>query len=299
MAIPTVRDRKSAPEAYFKIPDSLKLSEREPSLVGTVPGLTDEMEAKCRGGYGAFSLGLHTKTISVGYLGSMRNVTPKDPEYLQAAKETEVFDAWGLVNGRIELGEMEVVKGCYRGIDLKSESEGVYQHALDILEVLPEKYFELVCSRLKLIDLSGYSSESISRIRGGQYLAEKNLIEIPDDRILGSKRNITGFLLHELGHPLEDSLKKETKHIDDAHTILRDTNRFLGTDFGFIEARSLDRKIYQGHAWEEFFAETFMHYVVQAERLRGHIESLPVKERRAFRTIYDIIMDCMGGRQYT
>ncbi|HLD41423.1 MAG TPA: hypothetical protein VJB06_00155, partial [archaeon] len=70
MAIPTVRDRKSAPEAYFKIPDSLKLSEREPSLVGTVPGLTDEMEAKFRGGYGAFSLGLHTKTISVGYLGS-------------------------------------------------------------------------------------------------------------------------------------------------------------------------------------------------------------------------------------
>ena len=112
----------------------------------------------------------------------------------------------------------------------------------------------------------------------------------------GSRRNMAGLFLHEIGHSLNGKYDRDPRMIA-AHQTINKNRAHLGLDWNVgPEGRAL----YQG-TYHEFIAELFLMYVVAGPTLRSHINNFPKNslEREAWNYVYgDLKNNVFGGREY-
>ena|GEM_PF-4570058 len=155
-------------------------------------------------------------------------------------------------------------------------SAGTLYLVIDILNLLPERV--LKSKVLKCINLDGqYSTGAYFGDFENGYLGITSTI----DRYL-----FTGYLLHELGHVVEEFLIKEGKQseIDRLHNKFRSAGAIFVTDYLYHDKKY--RKFYVSDP-SEFVAENFFHFIIFGkEMLKGPHQDLRLELYELYAGLY-------------
>ena len=166
----------------------------------------------------------------------------------------------------------------------------VYRLTLDILRALPFEH--LASDRLKGLSLGAdpTGGADCSAYDNGEILMYSFALN-------GARRTYIGLLLHELGHPFFLSLSQSSvAALSNAHRTISDSRAFLAVEFLWEKGQ---RIINQELSLEEFVAELYMEYSACGSLLRSHIAGQKNSGvSAAWRTVYQIIKDGYGGREY-
>ncbi|MDO8608433.1 MAG: hypothetical protein Q7R40_18025 [Phaeospirillum sp.] len=118
--------------------------------------------------------------------------------------------------------------------------------------------------------------------------------------ISGSRKNMIGWLLHELGHSTDEGLANG--ELQQAHRVLAegdhaDPSVIYALDWGYGRE---DRKRYIKERWKEFVAENHLIYIVAGKNFREHIRTLPPGPiQQAYQYVYDFLKNSVfGGYEY-
>ena len=116
--------------------------------------------------------------------------------------------------------------------------------------------------------------------------------------MMGSRRNFTGLLLHEIGHAHFEKLKKEKKLSAEAIEAFR---KQLKTPFAIDylggENSRWEHVQFQGEP-DEFAAEFYPIYVTQGNRFKKFIDSLSERERRPWEIVDAMFKSSFNGAEY-
>jgi len=274
------------------------------SLVGSVAGLTPELERDFRFGQtvfpfaGGFRLGGSLKGGSStmwrpaaegdyraylawkaceGVPDSMEDMAAfEDLAELLAANQVEF---WNLGHQVAARRPAEYVPG--RG--------WVYRTALAILRALPEEHLRR--PEFAALQLGGWGPASA---KASAY--ENGRVFIYDFALGGARRTLMGLFLHEMGHAHETAFTAgQTNELARLHAPIAEGGAFLGLEF-LLDAES--RKVYQQFLVSEFIAETYVAYTAAAATLRELVAGSAGPAGEAWRRAYRLYRESFGGMEY-
>lgn len=105
---------------------------------------------------------------------------------------------------------------------------------------------------------------------------------------------------HELGHSFfEPYLKAAKKYelIAQQWTIIKDSDSIFGKDQGPLVGKAEFRRNYQKGSFDEFLAEVFMHYIMDANELLDYIKSLQEGKPEVYKAwtiVYTSLKDALS-----
>ncbi len=282
-------------------PDARGLAEPWLSLRASVAHLTPELEREFR--FGQRVIELEGKYRLGGAIkgGSSAMWIPATREDFDAYRGWAALEA--IPRGRRYVAFYRVRRYLSRrGVELRNGALGTppgrvfsthhgnaYGMLHRILGALPDSHVRP--PRVRAIQLGGWGPDSA---KASAY--ESGVVMLYDFALQGARRTFVGLLLHELGHAAEGGLDEEVRaELRRAHARLTAAGAFLGVEF-LLDAES--RRAYQASVFEEYFAETYMIYVSQGERLRRFIAGLPPGVRECWETAYARFVEVFGGIEY-
>ncbi len=258
-----------------------------PSLVGTIPHLTRDLEKR-------FRFGQRVSATSKGYFlggaikgGSSSVWVPTGPEVFDAYRGWRAREGFQARRPNGSLSRLSCLLGPsgIRLFDAKAEPIGaeeaplaeVYELCFAILSNLPGSHLRR--DSLQTIQLGGWGPDSA---KGSAYQNSK--VAIYDFAMRGARRTFIGLFLHELGHAHEAVFSRGVRaRLEAQYRVLAETNAFVGVEF-LLDAAS--RRTYQRLAFSEFLAELYMVYAVCGARLRSHVEEQTGAAAEAWRSVY-------------
>lgn len=204
-----------------------------------------------------------------------------------------------------------------------------YYLTQEILKLLPPSH--LHSEKFKKLY---FNHDGDGAAKGGNY--ENNILELYNVAVSGSKRLFLGLLLHELGHVFSHSLSEEEiaelrenhskitenktlsflrknvfslqipqnnlkeDNLEESVGIVKNELKRILTNKPFMEGTRFwgrGRNIYQ-YSFEEFIAETYLHYISQNNQLLTHINSLEPKTKKPFSQVYNFFYKKFEERIY-
>ncbi|MBI5369092.1 MAG: hypothetical protein HZA54_18800 [Planctomycetes bacterium] len=273
------------------------------SLVGSVPGLTAELENEFRFGQkviffnGLYRLGGNIKGGSSS-IWSPSNVPAyqaycgwKDVDGIPAEENPAAFDE--LLTFLRSRG-VKLVNGNYYACEqddhLYCKDWGyLYAITLSVLRALPEQHAER--AEFRTLQLGGWGPDCA---KGSAY--DDATVNMYEFAVEGARRTYVGLLLHELGHAQEAAFDGPQHAVLYEHykTIVAH-KAVLGVEY-LLDAET--RRIYQLRVFEEFLPEVYMIYASQGERLRRYMAEHPPAVRAAWQAIYEIYRKAFDGIEY-
>ncbi|MBP7216147.1 MAG: FHA domain-containing protein, partial [Candidatus Omnitrophica bacterium] len=246
------------------------------SLVDSIPGLTSAMERAFRTGQYSLSYGQSRDGRKTVYLmGSFGGETVLSPSWTELGFKTDepsfaekmtafqAYQTWKQAQVVFPQGDLRRAKQQFAaeigepfGIQLlHARSAGKIYYTIEVLKLLPERVL-----RSGAIKSVNFFADRDKAARFAQYVAQTKEVGIIANAIDFDRYMLTGFLLHEMGHAVWESLNGQQRRAFE--TIFRrcmTARAVVGVDFMGMSKET--RQQYQGSV-EEFFAENFMHYLV-------------------------------------
>jgi hypothetical protein len=289
--------------AFLRLPEEARrLALDWEVLSGRLPGLTPDLEFGFR--FSQRVMRFRSGRYRIG--GSMKGGgselwTPTtESAFLtyEAWRSTEAFPAMPDSDARRELvgllssaGVRFNEPGSPESAERHQKKRGaIYRLTLDILRALPFEH--LASDRLNGLTLGAdpTGGANCSAYENGDILMYSFAIN-------GARRTYIGLLLHELGHPFFLSLSASAvAELRSAHRTISDARALLAIEFLWEKGQ---RIVNQELSLEEFIAELYMEYSACGSLLRSHIagQSYP-NVSAAWRSVYQIVKDGFGGREY-
>ncbi len=285
------------------MPDIVReLSGPWPSLVGSVEGLTDDLEREFRFCQsvirieGQYRLGGNLKG------GSSAMWVPSDEDayrtYLAwktvdgipAIRSTQGYDRLRRLLGR---NGIELVNGMSPGDDeslRQSERRGyVFELLFSIISCLPPSHLRNPMFRKIQIGGWGPDAAKASAFEG------KTVI-LYDFAVSGARRTLAGLVLHELGHACEAGMQViRRSRLEKLFRTVSNPETLIGLDF-LLDGSN--RRAYQHRVFEEFLAETYLIYASCGRRIHEMVSGFPDAARGAWAEIYSIFREIFDCREY-
>jgi hypothetical protein len=275
------------------------------SLVGDIPGLTEELERDFRfgqiafpfaGGYrlgGSLKGGSSTTWRPVGepqyqayHAWKQREGIPEGPEDLEAFEQLASL----LAANRVELWNLASKFSPRLPADYLPRRGWVYRTALEILGRLPAEH--LSGESFSALQLGGWGPAAA---KASAY--ENGRVFIYDFALGGAKRTMAGLFLHEMGHAREAGMPPgRIARLAELHVPIAEANALFGLEF-LLDAES--RKVYQQFLVSEFVAETYVAYSAAGSALREHVAAQAEPgPAEAWREVYAVFCEDFGGVEY-
>ena len=283
-------------------PEVKELRNDWPSLQDVIPGLTHELEKD-------FRFSLRVSKTKRGYFlgGTMKGGSssmwhPSGPEAYRAYVKSRNIEGFQEGNDRRGYERMRALLKEH-GIDLRTirsrlapdvndfvpSYSGIYGLVDAILRVLPLTHLER--REFSILQLGGWGPDSAKASA-----FKDNAILMYDFAIQGARRTFIGLFLHELGHAHEHALPEAAKSSLIAYyRVLARESAFMGIEF--LCDRNI-RKLYQKFVFNEFLAETYLHYVSCGQAFRDFIEAQEPPLQRAWQMVYKIFKESFEGWEY-
>jgi hypothetical protein len=305
-----------APDGSGLAPDGAGLRRRMPeevrclgrswtSLVGEIPGLTEELEFDFRLGQSAFPFADSYRLGGSLKGGSSTTWRPVGEEQYQA------YQAWkqreGIPDQPEDIGAFEELAGV-----LAANQVEFWNLTSKFSPSLPAEYlphrgwiYRTVLEVLSCLPGNHVSSESFSALQLGGWgpaaakasAYENGRVYIYDFALGGAKRTMAGLFLHEMGHACEAGMSPgRIARLAELHAPIADANALLGLEF-LLDAES--RKVYQQFLVTEFIAETYVAYSAAGPALREHVAAQTEPGlAEAWSEVYALFRDDFGGVEY-
>ncbi|MHC5040243.1 MAG: hypothetical protein ACYTHM_23285 [Planctomycetota bacterium] len=284
-------------------PEVTELAHPWKPLIGTIHGLTPELEKEFR--FGQSVISLEGKYRLGGNLkgGSSAMWIPAERESFDAYNAWRDRDGIPKVKDRrafkrlsklLRKHGVDLVNGSWSGMEQISrnfsEKRGyIYAVTTEILSCLPASHLDR--DSFQVLQIGGWGPDGA---KASAY--ENGKIMMYDFAVNGARRTYVGLLLHEMGHAHEAALSEAQREVlRRAFVPISRARAVLGVEF-LVDARA--RQLYQLRVYEEFAAETYLIYTSQGEVLRSFVrgQSSPVKG--AWEDVYGVFRDTFEGVEY-
>lgn len=296
---PLERDLRAMP------PEIRQLESPWSTLVGSVPGLTEDLERDFRfgqsvvrfaGGYrlgGSIKGGSSTIWTPVGEQEFGAYSRWQEREGIPRIEDRAAYDE---LKSLLESNGIEFISVGYRS-SLSGASDDylpsrgyLYRLILAVLRALPAEHLER--PEFSRFQLGGWGPDCA---KASAY--ENGTVMIYDFAIRGARRTFGGLLLHEIGHAHDAALPPDLSgQVGDAHATIAKAYALIGLEF-LLDSES--RKVYQQFLCSEFVAETYVVYTSQGASLRSFIAQQPDEGvREAWERVYDVFREMFSGVEY-
>ncbi|RME88645.1 MAG: hypothetical protein D6785_00660 [Planctomycetota bacterium] len=286
-------------------PEIKALKEPWPSLGDEIPGLTEKLERAFRQGQGVFF------TIK-GYLLGGNIKGGSSCIWRKTTKDIyKIYKEWYQREGfreRISGKERERLKNFLkdhniillegdrsaRNADPKENirimiPDECYALTYEILTHLPPHH--LINPYFQKLQIGGWGPDSA---KGSAF--HNNTVMMYDLTVHGAKRTYAAILLHEIGHAhallLEDDQQKE---LYEHFSALSKTEDWIGLEYYL---GSNIRKEYQKNHFNEFLAETYLHYVVIGKDLPRFLEGMAPASMEHWKAVFQIFQNSFDDWEY-
>ncbi len=267
------------------------LAEPWPSLVGQTPGLTAEMEKDFRFGQAVIQLGGQYR-IGGNLKGGSSTLW-----YPATEAHDHAYQGWREQEGTPRYDDPDAYARLFELLDRNEVSLGeyapthgwFYQVGHEILSCLPLSH--LSNPQFASLRFGGWGPDSA---KGSAY--DRGAVIMYEFAISGARRTFMGLFLHELGHAQQERFGLgELSILREQYAQICDAGAIMGTEY-LLDART--RQIYQRLDFNEFLAETYMHYCSQGERLRRFVAALDGPCREAWEDCYAVFQHAFEGVEY-
>ncbi|MBI5066510.1 FHA domain-containing protein [Candidatus Woesearchaeota archaeon] len=306
-------EKRITPVVIQKVPASpLDHDNKWASLVGIIPGLTEELERdfKFGGMINEWGKGEYKHEKSTEGGGTMELTPASEEEYktFQEWKKYNYLPELSLSEAREELRKLKALLSKHEITleftenleDFETNEKSVIhlsskiKRIRQLLELLPDSILDL--GTLERITLGGY--EGVGGAKGSAFNSQYKELQILQFALSGPERNLDALVLHESGHALAVSLtQKERDELRQLREKISQSD-FFTFDYGLGKEERAGR---MSDSLNEFLAESFMHYTLQGEQLRKHIENLEKTKPsagKAYSELYNFLKQKFDGKEY-
>jgi hypothetical protein len=303
--LPKPASGRPAESRLVEMPPAIRILEGPwTTLVGEVPGLTEDLERDFRFGQavvqfaGGYRLGGSIKGGSSTIWSPVTEAEHKaytawqEREGIPQEEDREAFDALAKL---LETYGIEFYNIGYRASTRQLgeyiASRGfLYRTIHETLEKLP--WTHLARPEFARLQVGGWGPDSA---KASAY--DQGAVLIYEFAVRGASRTFAGLVLHEFGHVHETALAEgQREALIEAHRTIGRAYALVGLEF-LLDGES--RKIYQQFLVNEFVAETYVVYTSQGGFLRAFIDGQSDEEvKRAWQTVYGIFRATFQGTEY-
>ncbi len=280
-------------------------SGRIPTLVGTIPGLTPELEMLFKNG---------AYIIKDGDRYNGQYIPNPDASYQDVDAKTgeplaRIYNEWLARAGFQRLPDEE----HQRAEDQLTSDLARYGITVSATRVPPATQYQLLSELIAMCPRSILESGIIKKIRIGQDQSgyhgdESGLFMDGQLTIFRSPLNITRagmafIFLHEVGHAVEESLTPDQRtHLSSAlQTIIKaKAGPIIPESTAALAMGGIDkRRNHKIKQFDEFISETHATYILAGSYLRQEISKIQDSEARAaYESVYAFFKQLHGGREF-